>query len=79
MSISSPDSDLDHDVAPTTAEHPVMEQLARAGRSTRWHMSRRTLEVAIRAIEAPLPADAAPRQPTGPGKSRRRRRHKRLL
>jgi hypothetical protein len=78
MSISSPDSDLDSDARPTTAEHPVMEQLARAGRSTRWHMSRRTLEVAIRAIEAP-PPDAPPRQPSGPGKSRRRRRHKRLL
>lgn len=78
MSISSPDSDFDSDVPPTTAEHPVMEQLARAGRSTRWHMSRRTLEVAIRAIEAP-PPDAAPRRASGPGKGRRRRRHKRLL
>jgi hypothetical protein len=78
MAISSPDSDLDSDASPTTAEHPVMEQLARAGRSARWHMSRRTLEVAIRAIEAPPPA-AAPRQATGPGKGRRRRRHKRFL
>jgi len=54
-----------------------MEQLARAGRGTRWHMSRHTLELAIDAIAEA--ADAAPTRPSGPGKGRRRKRHKRLL
>jgi len=41
----------------------------------RWSMSRHTAERAIEAIAAP---DAAPER-SGPGKRRRRKRHKRLL
>ena len=74
----SPPDPLDPDAPPpTTAEHPVMEQLQRARRGARWHMSRHTLELAIGALE--IGDDAPAPRPSGPGKRRRRKRHKRLL
>lgn len=55
-----------------------MRQLERAGRDARWHMSRHTLELAISALEGDAaPATDAPK--VRPGKSRRRKRRKRLL
>ena len=54
----------------------MLEQLERAGRDARWHMSRHTLELAIQAIESPEEATARPKRSA---KGRRRRGRKRLL
>lgn len=52
-----------------------LNELRRRKRKTvRWHMSRETAERAIAAI-----ADGARTYPSGRGKSRRRKRYKRLL
>lgn len=61
------------------ADLPVVEkqlqELQRRKRGTvRWHMSRNTAERAIAAITG-----ASARRSSGRGKSRRRKRHKRLL
>jgi hypothetical protein len=56
-------------------EARLRELQQRKRRTVRWHMSRHTAERAIAAI-AGGPAGAVPRTT---GKSRRRRRHKRLL
>ena len=61
------------DVAAVEARLRELQQRKRE--TVRWHMSRHTAERAIAAIAA-RPAGAAPRTT---GKSRRRRRQKRLL
>jgi hypothetical protein len=71
------DPSRDDLVAPSTEEHPVLQHLERAGEDARWHMSRHTLELAIRAIESDVAPPAAARGTAG--KSRRRKRRKRLL
>ena len=73
----SDDSRDDELPAPSTEEHPVLRHLERAGEEARWHMSRRTLELAIQAIES----DVTPPPPAKgtAGKTRRRKRRKRLL
>jgi hypothetical protein len=43
-----------------------------------WHVSKHTAEMAIEAIEAKKPDEKRPRRSVG-GKSRRRKKHKRLL
>lgn len=55
----------------------MLRQIERAGEEARWHMSRHTLELAISAIEG----ESAPpsRVKRTAGKSRRRKRRKRLL
>jgi hypothetical protein len=58
---------------PAVAER-LIELQRRKRRTVRWHMSRDTAERAIAAI-----TEAARAFPSGPGKSRRRKRHKRLL
>ena len=62
--------------SPSTEEHPVLDQLQRAGRDARWHMSRHTLELAISAIEPP---DDETGRPQPSAKSRRRKKRKRFL
>ena len=58
---------------PAVAER-LSELQRRKRRTVRWHMSRDTAERAIAAITEGVRAF-----PSGPGKSRRRKRHKRLL
>jgi len=55
-------------------ESRITELQRRKRGTVRWHMSRDTAERAIAAITAP-----GTRLATGKGKSRRRKRHKRLL
>jgi hypothetical protein len=55
-------------------EERLSELQRRKRKTVRWHMSRETAERAIQAITGvPKP------RPSGRGKSRRRKRHKRLL
>jgi hypothetical protein len=62
--------------ADLTAVEARISELRRRKRTTvRWHMSRDTAERAIAAITEPEPFRLA----QGKGKSRRRKRHKRLL
>lgn len=58
---------------PAVAER-LSELQRRKRQTTRWHMSRDTAERAIAAITAGTRTFLS-----GPGKSRRRKRHKRLL
>ena len=55
-------------------EQRLSELQARKRKTVRWHMSRDTAERAIAAI-----TDGPSIRPSGRGKSRRRKRHKRLL
>jgi hypothetical protein len=55
-------------------EQRLSELQARKRKTVRWHMSRDTAERAIAAIR-----DTPAVRPSGSGKSRRRKRHKRLL
>jgi hypothetical protein len=64
------------DGAPIEDVRDRVEQIQRKRRSgIRWRITKHTAELAIRALEA----SPGPSQPRKSAKSRRRKRHKRLL
>lgn len=64
--------DIEGDEGTVNERLREIQRRKRAG--VRWSMSRRTAELALRALE---PGSERPRRPSS--KSRRRKRHKRLL